>query len=544
MSKRNRKPRKSERPLPKTSKSRGINQELNDEERAVEKENCTNGGKNMHFRGNNDPSWYTLSPQLLSDAGQLSFNNPIGLNVDDVIGSFNQPTQYFIPGVARLTYLPSIGYSNDNSSAVNLAARRLYTYIRHANSGSANYDSPDLMLYCLAITSAYATYCMAVRAYGIANVYAQSNRYYPDGFLAACGMNSKDVRSNLANFRYGINVAAAKLNSLAVPATMSIFKRIAWLTSNIFKDAETIKSQAYVFVPSHYWVYAEGPTSTDLNQLNAIPYGWNPTAALPMGAQLTTTQLLDILNVQIQALVESEEIGIMAGDILKAYGAGNLIQVPSIAEDYVTVPNYDQEALVQINNATVLYTPSANIDNPQVTQDSQGAIIFSPGVRTTVADNDAAKAMQLWTKSKLMTLRVDSPTPADIMIASRFMASGYVQTQIAANDYSNSPTSFGTEILLGITSYSYTYTGSSNMWGLTAVELPNYSRNTWSPVLSDIYTKYDWMPLMATVTNNAINALIGDIDNYTTVQIQTLDKLHQTALLSMFNVPSLAGNFS
>lgn len=288
----------------------------------------------------NSPDWYALSPQLLNDAASISFNNPLGTGIEGIV---SENSDYFLPGVLELRYASGIGYSADNSSAVNLAARRLYTYVRHANSGSANYDSPDLMLYCLAITSVYEMYTQCVRAYGIANVYSQMNRYLPDALLTAAGFDPEDVRKNLADFRYGINVAAAKINSLAIPASFTFYKRKTWLCQNVYRDSNEIKGQMYVLRPSGYYTYEEKSTATGgklkYSNLSQVTY--------------KVADWLGVLNSMIAKLVESEDIGIMAGDILKAFGADSLVKVPPIAETFITVPVFDAEVLMQIENAVI-----------------------------------------------------------------------------------------------------------------------------------------------------------------------------------------------
>lgn len=544
-------------------KERGINESINDDERAIRKQGIRGG------RNGNDPNWYALTPQLLSDAGQLSFNNPLGSGLYGVTGT---NTYTYCPGVMEIAYIPGIGRSADNLSAVNVAARRLYTYVRHANSGSANYDSPDLMLYMLAVSNAYAMYAHLVRAYGVANVYAQKNRYLPDTLLRAMHFDPNEVRSNLANFRYGINVLAAKLNQLAAPNDMPIFRRATWLNTNVFMDSTTIKSQIYLYSPVGYYVFNEKTSMAGgFLQWNTLPMyslevdDWDLSKGV-----LSTNEWLSVLNAQIQPLLESEDIGIMAGDILKAYGSDKLLSVAQVGESYVVTPTpADLEVLTQIQNTTMVSTGRLTGDgnkfeilgtgNLNITQDpNTGAILYQPRL---------AAPSRFIDYRKVLTIRLETPLPADIMVASRNTVAGIVPDQDPDLPYEL--IGYGTEIVrhaivwnMGnrrnqdtneiITGPWPTWVPGylQNLQDSTTVtnQMMTSLKNTIS-VLSDL-SKFDWhMPLYATSLDTKSNAealhgIACDWDNSTTVGKEELGKLHDAALLSMFNVPALAGNYS
>lgn len=544
---------------------RGINEAINNDEHAIKKDfrGSVPGGRN-----NNDASWYALSPQLLSDAGQLSFNNPLGTGLSGII---SRTDPYYVPGVMCLKYHPGIGHSKDNSSAVNIAARRLYTYVRHANSGSANYDSPDLMLYVLAVSNAYAMYAYLVRAYGVANVYAQKNRYLPDALLKAMHFNPDEVRANLADFRYGINVLAAKLNQLAIPADMTFVKRQTWLNSNIFSDSTTVKSQLYLYAPRGYFIYNEKTsTAGGFLQYTQLPvYSFAQDEWDLSSGQWTTKQWLANLSAQIDPLIQSEDIGIMAGDILKAYGAGNLLSVPQVGENYLVAPTpANAEVLMQIQNTVLVRRSTFNATggtqtlsteaNLNITQDPDtGAIIYRP------TSSGPSVSLDL---HKPITIRSESPTPADIMVATRNMVGGLDETNTTPNTYEFD--CYGTEIIahavMWINGTRLNQDNNTRVFGAwpymvtgTYVAVTTKAAPTTIPLVTATsiasqlcrISKFDWhMPVYISHlpedgTENVMELAV-DFDNTTVIEKTTLNKLHETALLSMFNVPSLAGNFS
>lgn len=216
------------------------------------------GSRNAeHVSGHNDSSWYSRSQQLVLDAANLSYSSILGAkmerdaNIFDGIYPYAAPS---IPGVMALRWAPAYGISTDANSAINVAARRLYSYVRHANSGHSNYDSPDLMIYIMAMDNLYALHAMGLRAYGVARHYQMLNRYVPETLLKALGFDAS-IQYNLADFRLALNTLAIKLSAMAVPSEFDIFKRHVWLNSGVYKDSPSEKSQMYVFTPDQLLYY-------------------------------------------------------------------------------------------------------------------------------------------------------------------------------------------------------------------------------------------------------------------------------------------------
>lgn len=301
------------------------------------------GGKKViskHTSQHNDAEWYTKSSQLVLDAGRLSFNVPVGSDIQwevDNVGvasiNFRKPTDYRLPGVMALSFIPTYGLTNYANDPLNVASRNIYSWIRHANSGSRNYDANDLMLYLMAMDNCYMMYQHLVRIYGLARVFSQLNRHMPDTVFEAMGINWVDIVSNLSNFRAYINMVSAKLGSLCVPSDMPIYKRHMWMTAGIYQDAPGMKCQYYIFKPSYLGIYSERTSSTGGALL---PYR--------IDNAVTYADLVTRMNAMVNALVSSEDCGIISGDIRKAYG-DNLITVVGIADEYVVIPSYREEVL-------------------------------------------------------------------------------------------------------------------------------------------------------------------------------------------------------
>ena len=109
----------------------------------------------------NDVSWYSKNPALLESVGKLSFGNPLGATFNlsnDQLTVDLADDEARVPGIAVINTVPGPGEGHDFTSAANIAARNIYSFVRHANSGHSNYDSVDLMLYLLAMDEAYMHY--------------------------------------------------------------------------------------------------------------------------------------------------------------------------------------------------------------------------------------------------------------------------------------------------------------------------------------------------------------------------------------------------
>lgn len=306
-------------------------------------------GAGLVFGGANDPSWYNLDPQMVKDVASLSFQTPLGYveDTDTDMQTYaikvsnhrvidNHSKQ---PGVMAINVVPTIG----DTDLVNTAGLNIYAYVRHANSGSRNYEYQDLMKYLLAVDSIYIGIQELKRLYAILNTYKAHNKYYAQGYLKALGLDYEaDLTrfTELADLRYKINQLAVRVNSFYVPKIMSMYQRHAWMATGIFKDQDIKKSCNYMFHFTHVYKYDEVDNSATFGQLK-------PVTLFGERSIMTIVAQVDSL---LTSLERSEDIGIMSGDILKAYGETGLYYVDTINEDYKIEETYSSEVLSQINN--------------------------------------------------------------------------------------------------------------------------------------------------------------------------------------------------
>lgn len=519
----------------------------------------------------NDPSWYATDPALLRDAASIPFSwavgTPINLN-SGVFDSLPSKGAFTIPGLAVMKVAPSIGRSVDGKSPVSLAANSVYAYVRYANSGHTNYDPVDLMIYLLSMTQIYSYILHLQRLYGLVTLYAQRNRYLPDTVFTALDVDIKDLRLNMANFRYGINVLINKAASLAVPGDMTIFNRMAFMYQGIYCEGESVKDQLYMYAPYSFWKFQLN--SDNSGMLKSVLYdssdydgnltdGWTVDALLRFGNEL------------LDPIITSEDMNIMGGDILKAYGS-NIIKVTALPTDYPIVPVYSQEVLDQFKNATVLCDDRmgnlTEVNGLDVTQDGTHSYLqFMPKLEVYGESNYASTAyrqsMRVLGEDKILTVDKVEPTPEDVMVDTRLMCTlvGPVQTGTTSTSAINGLI-VGSEIPISLR-YYYLNVGTngsivpasrakSYAWPIivepteqaeitaTAADLQTMALAAsfkFSPVSHIVPYKHGTTAPAVSLTDGY---MFGDIDNYAILSSGDLEHLHEAALLAMFKVPSIA----
>lgn len=510
----------------------------------------------------NDPSWYAKNAQLLESAASFSYGTPLGSpfrydlirprTVDSNIEQLYAAGTVAVPGLWTLTVAPTPGVSRDAQSPVNTAAQNVYSYVRYKNSGASNYDAPDLMLYLLAMDSLYAAWNWAKRLYGCVSSYSIRNRYMPEAYILGNMVDFADLIEHLADFRAFLNKTGAQINSFCVPATMNYNVRHSWMFSNIYKDSDTQKAQQYMFVPAWFYKYSETTSDTG-GQL--IPQ----QVTTVEGQLLKTADIYNLINGMLNALAYSEDIGIMSGDINKAYGE-NLFRLSPVEPEYSVMPVFNQEVLMQIENChTVLYS-QATIGSWTIGQNpNTNFLTFNPLV--------GANRHQ----ATMLNMHMENPTPADSMVASRLIT--LVGEQ--GDNFTVHPTSLGSEIVTamhiihfmpksavdtptaGMTGYNYEYSlVATEVNNLVSVVTSTSPAQPTTPVYTpeqamyilDLIESFDWHPTIHMVlyeytdanTRKSENWLepFCDIDTYTIISVHDVDRLHEVALLSLFDVPA------
>lgn len=510
-----------------------------------------------HSEASNNVADFTIDQNLLKDVASIPFSWAVGTPVDldnKILATTSSKGKFTIPGICRLVVNPSIGRNIDASSPINIAANRVYAYVRHANSGSKNYDAPDLMLYLVAIANAYGYILQLQRLLGAIGTYSVYNRYVPDTLVSAMGGDPNSIRNNLANFRARLNMLITKAASFAVPANMPYFKNMAETLGNYYCEGTSFKDQLYLVYCNGFYKYA---LNTDGSGMLQMMY--------PSGN--TIDDLMSFGESLLMPLTYSEDINIMSGDILKAYGIDGIYKLATIPEDYTILPLMDVPVLEQIKNAVTVdmlhgNSATSTIDD-KIYQDDTHAFLKCDNVVTTfsigsdaTSDNARALSLQTLDERRIMTTATKDVSPELVMENSKFMvaADGYVHEPGSAkatlNLYTRNFVPLWFEIYHGdvqsdgsvkVTSHLYSYATPINF--NDADELKQWVHRT------AISRHFKFAPIIhalgyrpgssAPAVQFAESEIYQDVDNYAIIEDQTLQAMHEAAMLSLFHVVSV-----
>lgn len=538
----------------------------------------------------NDPAWYAHNKQVVVDFASLPFGNPLGSKLPaDVTTPFGFGS---ISGIMTLYYGPTLGVVDDENNAVNVAMRNIYSYVRHANSGHANYDAPDLMLYLLAMDSVYMYHAWLKRLYGQLMLATTYNRYYPKALIESEGVDYDDLQSHISDFRGYINMFATRIGSMAVPNSMSYMARHTWMTTGLYvDDPSTPKAQTYKYVPAYYLQFYLQEESN--NYVGALQYAtpiMNSFGIIKTGNNKATFQNLVTFGDSLLApILANEDMNIMSGDVLKAFGNSGIVQVMGITENYMILPEYSAEVLSQIENASVYYGPLEGgvtqttgvgtgylVSKPkvQIKSDYSFGNGWTTGVVYNLNENQIAKFITPVSGTRLFNMHHQDVTPDQVMVASRLLnnvtakgAKGMVYN--GSVSVTLPVTTCGSDIICSASIWQFSYNAGS---GGNQLMLVNNPFSTLMPILvnqpstliesvvlamrqRDAYlaqvTQFDWHPFvypcyLSTATGGAVseiyapNCLLADVSNYTTISEGNLSNMNDIALLSEFSVPQIA----
>lgn len=486
----------------------------------------------------NDPAWYAKTAQELNDAASIPFSWSTGTEITISGGIYESATYKAntlrAPGIMNYMLYPAVGKATSPTDPINVAAQSLYTYIRHQNSGSANYDAPDLMLYVIAIGEVYSYINWLTRIYGIAGLYAGHNRYLPDGLLYGNGVNADDVRQNIAQLRYGINLLINKAASFCIPTGLPYFNRKAFLYSNIYTEGTSWKDQLYQFVPAAFYKYS----------LDSDMAGQLTLASIPKEGTWTVAQMLQFGNDLMMPLIMSEDMNIMSGDILKAYGANSIVRFAPVPDNLQIAPVFSIEVLEQMKNSTPV---TKDIDTSVHQDSTKGYLVSANSIAVTTDTILDPVGAGFLASDRLITTTSADVTPALIMENTRL-------TQIAnwtlSTDATSATVTFApmTEVCVRVAIIYYKTDGTLNDFGnqYYALEttdqaaLPNVSWFMMSRAFRfrPMNVVYVWDATTKTITYVGYDT---SFDNYGVLHKSDIDRMNETALISLYAVP-LAGS--
>lgn len=412
------------------------------------------GMRNCQKGADNDPAWYAQNPQILKDSASFSYNYPLGarlyLGTSEAAANMNNTS---LPGIMAIYTSPTFGNSTHANSPINTAARNIYSFVRHANSGHANYDAPDLMLYLTAMDNLYSYISFLKRAYGVMMPSYYTNRYMPKALIESMRLDYDDLNKNLNDFRSYINRLALRVGSMCIPASMSYMARHMWMYEHVWTDDMSDKAQLYLYSPHGFFKF-----SLDQDKAGQLEY---KALFADDTTRLKFSDLVDYGEAMLDPILSSEDMNIMSGDILKAFGAENLYKINMIDEAYLVVPEYSSEVLDQIQNSTMI---GHFFGTPTLHQDAtKGYLVFDPVFDPMYQPTPGAfPGLNVMVTNRVVTFTHGDIKPEDTMVATRLTN----VLSIGAPSGNNIPTitcpTMGSEIAHHASIFNYQDDGKGN----------------------------------------------------------------------------------
>lgn len=490
----------------------------------------------------NDSGWYQADSVLMKDAANLPFPNATGMPLQITDAACNvgitQTDKYILPGIMRINAITTPGTMGSWNDPINVAVRDIYSFVRHQNSGSKNYDAADLGVYFYAYDSCATYYAYLVRLYGTVRTVLLRNRYTPEDLITVMGADYKDITDNLAQLRAYINTFAARLSAMKVPSSLHFIERHMWLFSHVFSDSQTDKCQMYVVNPAAFWEYRVGSTAEDTY--------FQLSEKVPMVNALYTFERLTVFgNALLNSVLNSEDFNIMSGDILKAYGDKTFV-LNMISEDYSVPIVYEPEFLLQLHNATVFHCEASIGDSHNLYQQWRIFQDYSetPNVGALMCNFDIPLSgdeyLAVNTGNQLLTtgfarpldMPVENPSTELVAIATRMSACA-IYTSDTAGVKVMRPFAFGTELIVGC--WVFMKDVSTHALNRTPLKLGSTGDRQWT---------FSVLPMYITAGSADVSTgffsgtpiIVGSLDNITMVPSTILYNIHRAALLGMYGL--------
>lgn len=509
----------------------------------------------------NDVEWYSKNPALLQQVANLAIGWPLGTgynlsNLHYTHGMSTDSDPDYQPAICVFDAIPGPGISQDATSAVTAAARGVYSFIRHANSGHSNYDSQDFMLYLLAMDQLFTMWWAGIRMLSLINTTNVENVYMPQHICEAIGFDYSDFVGQGPRLAAFLNNVSAKIGVRLIPNKFPLFDRHRMLFTGVYADTEMPKAQLYAFRPAGYYVFGLDDNQAGMLKFKRIDYT-DP---------IKLVEYENIINEMLSPIMAQEDFGIMGGDVLKAYGTDGVYKLPVLTDNVYTLDIlYDETVLSQIENATLMGKAKTDSEY-DITQDTSigaGFVIFNPHWSASYLSsyvNDLSHDPRC--SSRLLNFHVDQPDPGAVVEATRFTCIATSSSVEGAIELAAS----GADILETAHFYYYTGSGSAKVLNqTTSIGMLNISAapsETAASVFNQLSLLQKTLILMgkfnrhpAVYVNvaqldkaqsgasfiNINSEVLFDIDQYTVIHSDTLGNIHYAAMLSLFDVPEIGG---
>lgn len=498
--------------------------------------------------GNNDPSWYIPNPEVMEQATRVSFDDFIGVPVElDPSGIAGLSKSTIKPGAIMQVFMnPSpgyIGYSDPKTAAINQQGFRTYARLSSINAKNTNYLPNDVTTMILAMGELISMFSLAQRAYGLLWSYNIRNRTMPTLLLDAAGVKASELRAKAAPYLIRLNTLIVEANKIPFPSNIDYFKKCAQIYSSVYRDSNSDMSELYVPLPATTW---------DLNEdeLTSGTYlGTHDLFGVGVYEPMDPDTLLDIIEDKINKMLTSATYNYVYSDIINLAtkdASVTLLQLQPIDFGYTVVPVSDAEWLLKIKNATILGNPLLTADQLHATSHTnENDVIPDVDTLSLIYAPQFVSMEPSLCLDKLISFQNDSPSMEERLVATRYYNVGPLER---ADELAVAPitpyayytkslgVAMGEHYITGICIYTDDIECADLIIGHSGIigtaDISHVS----------ILTRFSQHPLvyefdMETPSMmQSIEGLLGDLDFFTNMDWQTIQKVNKLALFAMFDV--------
>lgn len=513
-------------------------------------------------RGSNDLQWWKNYPELLKDVVNIAFNYIPGTSFP-IVNSSNGDDSLRLGLLASATLRPAIGRSESDADAFNSQIRQLWLDMHRKYRGIGTYEKSDLGIMILAVNAVFETIAKFERVYGVINTYHVGNRAVPYALKEALHI-SDSLEQDLADFRYQLNLRISKVKQLCLPKGLSVLMSDIVSLSNIFKDSKDRRAFMFLFDTDLFGIFSAAAISTGGSVLYN-KFSNYESAVTPGGhAAFTLTNICAILDAQINALLNDDDIARMCSDLIAAYGPENVMQIGYLPDDYKIEPVEDYERLLQFNNLTIcgpvatIYESSV-IDNtaannfltngyPVIIYQHDNVIkgklgvgesgyVSNSGEEVPTIDHSNRRAKNA---EVIFNTWVEQPGETEIMCGTRYTTVCGQLTVVDATHWSQRLYAYGTKVCTVVE--VFWYNDSTKVYDYFKIDGSLWDVSFFRSSILNIMrlTQMDWHPTLYVEDASNNVELFGDVDNIAKITGDNLARLHEVALLSGYYIPMVS----
>lgn len=391
----------------------------------------------------NDVQWYKQSPVLALQAGSVStahingFNyglNTYGINNTEKSGENDCGVR-----MAKIAITPS--HSFEIGDPYNQAMVNLFNFIRGKYTSSVPFQANDLGCYFRAVGNVIAAISEVKRTLDAVSAWSKQTKDLATLEFKASGYTSllQIERQNVAANQLSLNILQTRLECLALPRSMSFFKRCAWITRFFyFDDAVGYEGNIYGYRLDHLYKFsAEVPThdQPSLKATGLVKVSLN---------KKSIAAVLKTISDCIDALVNDDNARQISGWLMQYYKdfifTTEYLKIGDSASAAFSAEIKNQFANIKTSNLSVIRPDT-------IPQDISKQCLYNPTATTAPADYKYPEVFDGW----IMRTHALVPNVDEVLVGTRLTAASL---QIEAGSVQ-----LYTDLFVAYEIHYYTYAG-------------------------------------------------------------------------------------